>query len=61
MEGIAESVDVSLSKLGKLGMLPYMGSQRVGHDLVTEHTCGCFCARTVKLSKCNRVTIVHEA
>ena len=36
LEGIVESVDVSLSKLGKLGMLQYMGLQRVGHDLVTE-------------------------
>ena len=36
LEGIAESVDVSLSKLGKLGMLLYMGLQRVGHDLATE-------------------------
>ena len=32
LEGIVESVDVSLSKLGKLGMLQLMGPQRVGHD-----------------------------
>ena len=41
LEGIAESVDVSLSKLGKLGMLPYMGLQRVGHDLATERQVLC--------------------
>ena len=32
LEGIVESVDVSLSKLGKLGMLQSMGSQSVGHN-----------------------------
>ena len=36
LDGIVESVDVSFSKLGKLGMLQYVGLRRVGHDLVTE-------------------------
>ena len=42
MDGITNSTDMSLSKLreivraGKFGMLQFMGSQRVGQDLVTE-------------------------
>ena len=40
--GIIDSMDMSLSKLqemvkdGKPGVLQSLGSQRVGHDLVTE-------------------------
>ena len=40
--GITDSMDVSLGELqelvmaGRLGMLRFMGSQRVGHDWVTE-------------------------
>ena len=43
LDGIADSMDVSLSKLqeiqwrmGKPGVLQFMGSQRVGHDWGTE-------------------------
>ena len=41
LDGITDAVDMSLSKLGervieKLGMLQFMGSQRIRHDLVTE-------------------------
>ena len=41
LDGIIDSMGMSLSKLwemvtGKPGMLQSMGSQRVGHDLVTE-------------------------
>ena len=42
LDGIAYSRDISLSKLremvkdGETGMLQSMGSQRVGHNLVTE-------------------------
>ena len=37
LDGITDSMDVSLSELqemviGRLGMLQFMGSQRVGHD-----------------------------
>ena len=38
LDGITDSMDMSLSKLqklvmaGKPGMLQFMGSQRVGHD-----------------------------
>ena len=40
--GIADSMDMSLSKLGEIvkeqkpGMLQSMGSQRVGHNLVAK-------------------------
>ena len=41
MDGIIDSMDMSLSKLreivtGKPGVLQFMGSKRVGHDLATE-------------------------
>ena len=58
LDGITDSIDMSLSKLrlwwtGRRGVLRFMGSQRVGHDWVTEvktqkqthrhrkQTCGC--------------------
>ena len=42
-DGITNSVDMKLSKLWEWrteepGVLQSMGSQRVGHDLATEHT-----------------------
>ena len=42
LDGITDSMDMSLSKLQEMmkdrepGVLQSMGSQRVGHDLVTE-------------------------
>ena len=49
LDGIINSMDMSLSKLwrwlktGKPGVLQSMGSQRVGHDLVTgQQYCFCF-------------------
>ena len=42
LDGITDSMDMNLSKLRKTvrdrrpGMLWFMGSQRVGHDLSTE-------------------------
>ena len=42
LDSITDSMDMSLSKLQEImedrkpGMLQSMGSQRVGHDLVTE-------------------------
>ena len=39
LDGVMDSMDVSLSELQELvmpGVLRFMGSQRVGHDLVTE-------------------------
>ena len=45
LDGIIDSMGMSLSKrwemvTGKPGMLQSMGSQRVGHDLVTEQQQG---------------------
>ena len=43
LDGITDSTDVNLSKLWEIvrteepGMLQSMGSQRVVHDLATEH------------------------
>ena len=42
LDGITDSMDMSLSKLGEIeesGRLQSMGLQRVGHDLATEHEC----------------------
>ena len=40
LDGITDSTDVNLNKLrdseGLSGVLQFMGSQRVGHNLVTE-------------------------
>ena len=42
MDGVTDSMDVNLSKLqeivkdGEPGVLQFIGSQRVGHGLVTE-------------------------
>ena len=39
LDGIPDSMDMSLRKLKEIVkdcMLEFMGSQRVGHDLVTE-------------------------
>ena len=42
LDGITDSIDMGLSRLwswwwtGRLGVLRFMGSQRVGHDWVTE-------------------------
>jgi len=39
LDGITDSMDMNLSKLqeiGKPGLLQCRGSQRVGHDLLTE-------------------------
>ena len=42
MDGITDSMDMGLSKLGEIvkdrkpGVLQFMGSQRVGYDLATE-------------------------
>ena len=41
LDGITDAVDMSLNKLGetvieKPGMLQFVGSQRIRHDLVTE-------------------------
>ena len=32
LDGITDSMDVSLRWTGRTGMLQFMGSQRVGHD-----------------------------
>ena len=46
LDGLINSVNTSLSKLGEIvkdrgkpGVLQSMGSQRSGHDLVTEQQC----------------------
>jgi len=42
LDGITDSMDMGLSKLGEIvkdrkpGVLQFMGSQRVGYDLATE-------------------------
>ena len=36
LDGITDSMDVSLRWTGRTGMLQFMGSQRVGHDWATE-------------------------
>ena len=46
LDGITDLMDMSLSKLrelmiGKTGVLQSVGSQRVGHDLVTEQQQPC--------------------
>ena len=50
LDGITDSMDMSLSKLceiGKPGVMQFMGLQRVGHDLVTEQ---CATANRVLMS-----------
>ena len=56
LNGITDSMDVSLSELrswwwtGKPGVLWFMGSQRVGHDWVTD----------LNWTKCHQKTAEHE-
>ena len=51
LDGITDSRGLSLSKLREPGVLQFMGSQRVGHDLATEQQQTC-CETTQRLLLC---------